>query len=93
MAHHGAKTTTRNIGQDSISKRLGIKRFGGQKVEPGDILVRQRGTRFQAGRNVRRGRDDTLYAVAPGVVQFQTTKQRKYNGQRELTKFLHVVTE
>jgi large subunit ribosomal protein L27 len=58
-------------GRDSRGKRLGVKRFDGQVVTAGSILVRQRGTRIQAGRNVKRGRDDTLFALRPGVVKFE----------------------
>ncbi len=69
MAHKKAGGSTRN-GRDSTAQRLGIKRFGGQAVKAGNILVRQRGTRFHPGVNVKRGRDDTLFAVADGVVEF-----------------------
>ena len=79
MAHKKAGGSTRN-GRDSISKRLGVKRFGGQEVLAGNILVRQRGTRFHAGLNVGRGKDDTLYAKADGRVVFQEKgpQKRKY---------------
>ena len=79
MAHKKAGGSTRN-GRDSISKRLGVKRFGGETVKAGNILVRQRGTRFHAGVNVGRGRDDTLFAKADGKVVFLTKgdKNRKY---------------
>ena len=70
MAHKKAGGSTRN-GRDSVSKRLGVKRFGGQQVLAGNILIRQRGTRFHAGDNVGRGGDDTLFATADGVVTFQ----------------------
>lgn len=69
MAHKKAGGSTRN-GRDSESKRLGVKRFGGQLVRAGNILVRQRGTRFHAGPNVGLGRDHTLFATADGHVQF-----------------------
>jgi large subunit ribosomal protein L27 len=69
MAHKKAGGSSRN-GRDSESKRLGVKRFGGQQVLAGNILVRQRGTRFLAGVNVGIGRDHTLYAKATGKVQF-----------------------
>ena len=69
MAHKKAGGSTRN-GRDSESKRLGVKRFGGQAVQPGNILVRQRGTRFHPGANVRAGRDHTLFATAEGQVSF-----------------------
>ncbi len=69
MAHKKGGGSTRN-GRDSRSKRLGIKRFGGQQVGGGEILVRQRGTRIHPGTNVGRGKDDTLFATCKGVVQF-----------------------
>lgn len=70
MAHKKAGGSTRN-GRDSNPKYLGVKRFGGQRVLAGNILVRQRGTRFHAGRNVGIGRDHTLFALTDGVVVFQ----------------------
>lgn len=69
MAHKKAAGSTRN-GRDSKAKRLGVKRFGGQQVKAGNILVRQRGTRFHPGVNVGIGKDDTLYAKADGSVAF-----------------------
>ena len=69
MAHKKAGGSTRN-GRDSQSKRLGVKRFGGQSVNAGSIIVRQRGTRFHPGHNVGCGRDHTLFATANGTVQF-----------------------
>ena len=65
MAHKKAGGSTNN-GRDSVSKRLGVKRFGGQAVLAGNILVRQRGTKFHPGTNVKKGKDDTLFAVADG---------------------------
>ncbi len=70
MAHKKAGGSTRN-GRDSESKRLGLKKFGGQAVIPGNILVRQRGTEYHPGKNVGMGRDHTLFAKAGGVVQFE----------------------
>ena len=69
MAHKKGGGSTRN-GRDSQSKRLGVKRFGGQLVGGGEILVRQRGTRIHPGQNVGRGKDDTLFAKSEGTVQF-----------------------
>jgi large subunit ribosomal protein L27 len=69
MAHKKAGGSTRN-GRDSNPKYLGVKLFGGQAVEPGNIIVRQRGTRFHPGANVGIGRDHTLYALTAGVVEF-----------------------
>ena len=79
MAHKKAGGSTRN-GRDSESKRLGVKVFGSQRVNVGGIIVRQRGTRFHAGDNVRLGRDHTLFATADGEVQFYVSglKKRKY---------------
>ena len=71
MAHKKAGGSTRN-GRDSESKRLGVKRFGGESVVGGNILVRQRGTRYHAGRNVGVGKDHTLFATAEGKVVFET---------------------
>jgi len=70
MAHKKAGGSTSN-GRDSISKRLGVKRFGGEQVLAGNILVRQRGTHFHAGTNVGCGKDHTLFAKTDGVVKFQ----------------------
>lgn len=79
MAHKKAGGSTRN-GRDSESKRLGVKRFGGETVQAGSIIVRQRGTRFHAGANVGTGRDHTLFATADGKVEFVTRgpKSRKF---------------
>lgn len=71
MAHKKAAGSTRN-GRESQSKRLGVKKFGGQAVVAGNILVRQRGTKFHAGNNVGMGRDHTLFAKADGNVVFET---------------------
>lgn len=79
MAHKKAGGSSRN-GRDSQSKRLGVKRFGGEMVSAGSILVRQRGTPFNAGENVGVGKDHTLFATAAGRVVFSTRgpKNRKY---------------
>jgi large subunit ribosomal protein L27 len=77
MASKKAAGSTSN-GRDSQSKRLGVKRFGGQSVLPGTILVRQRGTKFFAGRNVRMGRDHTIYAVVAGEVKFERHNKQKF---------------
>ncbi len=70
MAHKKGVGSSRN-GRDSASQRLGIKRFGGQTVKAGNILVRQRGTKFHPGSNVGKGSDDTLFALVDGVVNFE----------------------
>jgi len=71
MAHKKAAGSSRN-GRDSVGKRLGVKRFGGQEVTAGSILVRQRGTTFHPGNNVGCGKDYTLFALVDGVVKFET---------------------
>ena len=76
MAHKKAGGSTRN-GRDSESKRLGVKRYGGQVVKAGNILIRQRGTKFHPGANVGRGGDDTLFAKADGRVVFQIKGLKK----------------
>ncbi|MCM0607160.1 MAG: 50S ribosomal protein L27 [Xanthomonadaceae bacterium] len=77
MAHKKAGGSTRN-GRDSNPKMLGVKRFGGQQVNAGEVLIRQRGTRYHAGKNVKVGRDFTLYSIIPGVVKFEHyDKKRK----------------
>jgi len=75
MAHKKGGGSTRN-GRDSQAQRLGVKKFGGERGLAGNIIVRQRGTRIHPGANVGRGRDDTLFALVDGVVQFQR-KDRK----------------
>jgi large subunit ribosomal protein L27 len=79
MAHKKAGGSTRN-GRDSQAKRLGVKRFGGQVVTAGSIIVRQRGTKFHAGTNVGLGKDHTLFAKSDGVVKFEIKgpNNRKY---------------
>lgn len=76
MAHKKGASSTSN-GRDSEAKRLGVKRFGGQQVKAGEILVRQRGTSFHPGENVGRGGDDTLFALKAGAVEFGTRRNRR----------------
>ncbi|GAA4430152.1 50S ribosomal protein L27 [Georgenia halophila] len=76
MAHKKGASSSRN-GRDSNAQRLGVKRFGGQVVKAGEILVRQRGTHFHPGNNVGRGKDDTLFALEPGSVAFGSRRGRK----------------
>ena len=78
MAHKKGQGSTRN-GRDSNPQYLGVKRFGGEKVIAGNIIVRQRGTKFHPGENVKKGSGDTLFAVADGVVKFEVKRNnRKY---------------
>jgi large subunit ribosomal protein L27 len=76
MAHKKGASSSRN-GRDSNAQRLGVKRFGGQLVKSGEIIVRQRGTHFHPGENVGRGRDDTLFALTPGTVAFTRARGRR----------------
>lgn len=76
MASKKGVSSTKN-GRDSNAQRLGVKRFGGQTVNAGEILVRQRGTRFHPGNNVGRGGDDTLFALVGGAVEFGSRRGRK----------------
>src|SRR3954451_8893307 len=76
MAHKKGASSSRN-GRDSNAQRLGVKRFGGQTVNAGEIIVRQRGTHFHPGLNMGRGKDDTLYALAAGAVKFGQRRGRR----------------
>ncbi len=82
MAHKKGQGSTRN-GRDSNAQHLGVKRYGGQSVTGGTIIVRQRGTKINPGKNVGRGKDDTLFAMSNGVVKFQDRGRRG--------KFVHVL--
>ena len=76
MAHKKGASSSRN-GRDSNAQRLGVKRYGGQQVGAGEIIVRQRGTHFHPGDGVGRGKDDTLFALVPGAVEFATRRGRR----------------
>ncbi len=78
------------LGRDSQPKYLGVKLYDGEKARPGMIIVRQRGTKFLAGVNVRRGSDDTLYAVLEGRVKFTTKQVKHFDGSRRMTKVVSV---
>ena len=84
MAHKKGQGSSRN-GRDSNSQRLGVKRFGGEKVTAGSIIVRQRGTKFHPGVNVMKGSDDTLFAVAEGHVKFETKRNNR--------KYINIITD
>lgn len=89
MAHTKSGGSTK-LGRDSRSKRLGVKLFAGQKVAAGQIILRQRGSKFIEGDNVRRGGDDTLYAAIPGVVFFTTKTKTNFDGSRRTVKIVGV---
>ncbi len=89
MAKTKATGATR-LGRDSLPKYLGIKLFAGQKAKVGQVLVRQRGTKFLPGKNVGRGSDDTLYALKEGLVYFTTKRKKAFNGSRKTVKVVNV---
>lgn len=79
------------LGRDSQPKYLGVKLYQGQKTNVGSIIIRQRGTKFLPGKNVRRGKDDTIYAIKTGKVKFRTTSRTRFNGKKRLFKTVDVV--
>lgn len=89
MAHTKSGGSTK-LGRDSASKRLGVKIFAGGSVRPGMILVRQRGLKFQPGSGVRRGGDDTLYAVRAGTVRFKERAKARFDGSRTRIKIVEI---
>jgi len=89
MSKTKAGGSTRN-GRDSNAKRRGVKRFGGQTVTPGCIIVRQKGTKFFAGENVRMGRDFTLFSEKTGVVKFTEKRLTKFDGRKIKDILVHV---
>ena len=90
MAHTKAKGSTK-LGRESESKRLGVKIADGQTVKRGEIIIRQRGTKYYPGKFVKQGSDDTLYALKNGLVKFTTKKKTRYDGKVRSVKYVHVV--
>lgn len=90
MAHTKAAGSTR-LGRESASKRLGVKLFDGEAVKAGNVLVRQRGTKWVPGKNVKKGSDDTLYALRSGIVKFTDNKTKRYDGSRRIFKVVNVI--
>ncbi|MGI6103492.1 MAG: 50S ribosomal protein L27 [Patescibacteria group bacterium] len=90
MAKKKAAGSTR-LGRDSESKRLGVKRYGGTRVNAGEVLIRQRGTKYHPGENVERGADDTLFAIVPGTVRFQKKMRRRFTGALQPVQYVHIV--
>lgn len=90
MAHKKAAGSTSN-GRDSQAKRRGVKRFGGETVTAGSVLVRQKGTVWHPGLNVGMGRDYTLFALMNGKVSFSEKKQLKFDGKRKVNTLIHVM--
>lgn len=89
MAHKKAGGSTA-LGRDSVSKRLGVKIFGNQVVKTGQVIVRQHGSKYQAGKNVRAGSDSTLYALTDGKVSFKNKMTPKFHGNLRRTKVVSV---
>ena len=79
------------LGRDSNPQYLGVKLFAGQKTRPGMIIIRQRGTKFIPGKNVKKGKDDTLYSMTEGVIQFKTRRKELFNGSQRIVKVVNVV--
>ncbi|MCC6563715.1 50S ribosomal protein L27 [Candidatus Uhrbacteria bacterium] len=90
MAHKKAGGSTA-YGRDSHGQRLGVKKYAGETVKNGNIIVRQRGSKIRAGLNVKMGSDDTLFALTDGVVKFSDKRIRRYTGKFKLAKFANVV--
>lgn len=90
MAHKKAGGST-SLGRDSQSKRLGVKLFGGQFAKAGAIIVRQRGTKYHPGNNVKRGNDDTIFATTSGLVQFLKKKVKNFTGKLQLRTIVNII--
>lgn len=83
-------TGATKLGRDSLPKYLGVKLFAGERAKPGSIIIRQRGTKFLPGKNVRRGSDDTLYALKEGAVRFGTKKIKRFDKSQRKVKVVNV---
>ncbi|MBA7682911.1 50S ribosomal protein L27 [subsurface metagenome] len=83
-------TGTSRLGRDSLPKYLGVKLYEGERAKPGMIIIRQRGTKFLPGKNVKRGKDDTLYALKEGVVKFLTKRKRSFDNSQRIAKIVSV---
>ena len=90
MAHKKAGGSTA-LGRDSVSKRLGVKIFGNQAVKKGQVIIRQNGTKYHPGKNVKMGGDSTLYSLMDGLVKFQNKKLAKFHGNLKKTRIVNVV--
>ncbi|MFW0862294.1 MAG: 50S ribosomal protein L27 [Candidatus Komeilibacteria bacterium] len=89
MAHKKAGGSASNL-KDSNAQRLGVKLYAGQQAKSGNIIVRQRGSKFRAGENVKMTKDDTLMATSTGVISFRQRKIKKYDGRLQTTTFVDV---
>lgn len=84
-------TGATKLGRDSRPKYLGVKLYDGQKVRPGMVIIRQRGTKFLPGENVKRGADDTLYALKEGKIKFTEIRKTKFDGSKRLAKVVNII--
>ena len=84
-------TGATKLGRDSRPKYLGVKLFDGQKAKAGMVIIKQRGAKFLPGKNVRRGSDDTLYAIKEGFIKFETKQKKRFNGLRRKVKIVNVI--
>ena len=92
MAHKKAGGSTA-LGRDSAGKRLGVKLYDGQLAKSGSILIRQRGTKYHPGTNVKKGSDDTLFAVTAGIVKFSHKKLKKFNSQLKESTIVNIIPQ
>jgi len=90
MAHVKSGGSTK-LGRDSNPKRLGIKRFDGQTVSPGNVLIRQRGTKWHSGLNTRQGRDDTIFSLVDGIVKFSKKRKITFTGKMKKISMINVI--
>ena len=90
MSKTKAAGSTR-LGRDSNPQYLGVKLYAGQKAKPGMIIIRQRGTKFIPGKNVKKGKDDTLYSMIEGVIKFETKRKKLFNRSQRIVKVVNVV--
>jgi len=90
MAHTKAGGSTK-LGRDSAAKRLGVKKFDHQTVNAGNVLIRQRGTKWYPGLNTKKGQDDTIYALKDGIVQFSIKKKKDFTGQTKKVSVINVI--
>ncbi|MDD5430773.1 MAG: 50S ribosomal protein L27 [Candidatus Pacebacteria bacterium] len=91
MAHTKSLGTTKNA-RDSEAKRLGVKKQDGQPIRPGEIILRQRGSKYVAGKNVKVGGDDTIYSMKSGKVKFRSSKKTRFDGSTRYIKIVDVIT-
>jgi len=92
MAHKKAGGSSSNL-KDSNAQRLGVKLSGGQYAKAGSIIVRQRGTEFRPGENVKKGKDDTLFAKISGIVKYTTRKLRRFDGNLKKAKIINIIPQ